>query len=109
MQLILYAGGTFLTGDDLADALLDYGRALGAEDKAEVVRLPIVGDDGFPAVATLLIGPASQIVAQSVRSAHPEPRDPELVTKLRALAAGVNFPAASAPDAYPHSEVDDDF
>lgn len=108
MQLILYAGGSFLTGDDIADALLDYSRALGAEDRAEVVRLPIVGDDGLPAVATFLIGPASQIVAKTVRTDHDEVEDPELVDRLRALTRGVNFPEGARLDHQEGSPMDDD-
>lgn len=108
MQLISYGGGEFLTGDDIATALLEYGRALGAEDKAEIVRMPIIGDDGFPTMATLLIGPASQIVSKSVRSAHPEPQDAEFVERLRRLTSGVNFPAGSRLEGHTDLGMGDD-
>lgn len=95
MQLIFYAGGAFLTGDDITDALIDYSRALGAEDKADVIRIPIIGDDGLASVATFLIGPASQIATKLVRSSHDDPNDPELVQRLRTLTAAVSFPQGS--------------
>lgn len=98
MQRIFYAGSAFLTGDDIADALLEYGRALGAEVKAEIVRVPIIEDDGTPAVAAMLMGPASQVVVKPERSARPDPRDAELVDRLRRLTQGVSFPAGNNLD-----------
>ena len=66
MQMIMYAGEEFVTGDAIADALLAYGRALGQEERAEIVEIPVREDDGSTATAKFLIGPASQIVAKDV-------------------------------------------
>lgn len=98
MQLIMYAGGEFLTGDEIADALLEYSRALGEEDKAQLVQIPIRDSDGTQTTARFLIGPASQIVAKSVSSGSDELVDEEVVARLRSLTRGLNFPEASAID-----------
>lgn len=93
MQIITYAGDEFLTGDDIADALLGYSRALGDEDRAEVVEIPVREDDGSLATAKFLIGPASQIVSRSVQGKGEELTDPELVERLRRMTRGVESPA----------------
>lgn len=101
MQMIFYAGGTFLTGDDIADGLLAYSRALGDEDAAQLVEIPILDDDGSRNTARFLLGPASQIVTKPVRTDGEELRDPHVVEQLQRLARGVSFPEAS------HSDEDD--
>lgn len=106
--MIVYAGGAFLTGDEIAAALLEYSRALGEEDTAQIVEIPIVDEDGSRATARFLIGPASQIVTKSVRSASEELVDAEVVHRLRMLARGVSFPEAAPLDARDDRSEDDD-
>lgn len=95
MQTIIYGGDAYLTGDDIADALLAYGRALGEEVRAELVEIPVQEPDGAVVMAKFLIGPASQIVAKEVPGRGPELEDPELVDRLRTLTRGVESPTAS--------------
>ncbi|WP_309067076.1 hypothetical protein [Microbacterium sp.] len=99
MQIITYAGDEYLTGDAIASALLAYSRALGEEDRAEVVEIPIRDEDGSVVTAKFLIGPASQIVAKSVTGHGPELEDPELVQRLQQLTRGVESPAGGALEA----------
>lgn len=94
MQTIIYGGDAYLTGDDIADALLAYGRALGEEDRAELVEIPVQEPDGGVVTAKFLIGPASQIVVKEVPGRGPELEDPALVERLRTLTRGVESPAA---------------
>lgn len=96
MQIIMYAGGDFLTGDAIADALLEYSRALGEEDGAQLVEIPIRESDGSQTTARFLIGPASQIVAKAVSSDSDELVDVEVVERLRRLTRALSFPEASA-------------
>jgi hypothetical protein len=98
MQVITYAGGEFLTGDDIADALLEYSRALGEEDQAQLVQIPVREPDGSQTTARFLIGPASQIVAKAVPSGVDELVNDEVVARLRRLTRGLSFPEASAVD-----------
>ena len=106
--MIVYAGGEFLTGDEIATALLEYSRALGQEDTAQIVEIPIAEDDGSRATARFLIGPASQIVTKSVRAEAEELVDPEVVDRLRRLARGISFPEASQLDAQEDGSHDEE-
>ncbi|NJI60362.1 MULTISPECIES: hypothetical protein [Microbacterium] len=99
MRSILYGGDEFLTGDDIADALLEYGRALGEEERAEIVEIPVREQDGTVVSAKFLIGPASQIVAKAISGSGPELEDPELVRRLQALTRGVESPSGPPLDA----------
>lgn len=89
----MYAGDEYLTGDAIADALLAYSRALGDEDRAEIVEIPVQEDDGSITTARFLIGPASQIVAKSVAVDGDELEAPELVRELQELTRAVESPA----------------
>ncbi|WP_223622432.1 hypothetical protein [Microbacterium sp. EST19A] len=108
MQLIMYGGEEFLTGDEIADALLAYGRALGQEERAEIIEIPVREEDGSILTAKFLIGPASQIVAKDVRDRGPELEDHELVVRLKDLTRAVESPTAGplemSPDDVP--EID---
>lgn len=98
MQIITYAGDEYLTGDEIADALLAYSRALGEEDRAEIVAIPVREDDGSVVTAKFLIGPASQIVSRTAIGRGPELEDPRLVERLRQLTRGVESPAGGPID-----------
>lgn len=98
----MYAGGEFLTGDEIADALLEYSRALGEEDGAQLVQIPVREPDGSRTSARFLIGPASQIVAKMVSDGGEELVDEEVVARLRRLTRGLNYPEASAVDEQEH-------
>lgn len=98
MQIIMYAGNEYLTGDKIADALLAYSRALGDDEHAEIIGIPVRDDDGSIATAKFLIGPASQIVAQTVNGRGPELEDAELVARLQRLTHSVESPTAQPLD-----------
>jgi hypothetical protein len=92
MQKIVYAGDEYVTGDAIADAVLAYGRALGEEERAQIVEIPVRDEDGSTAIAKFLIGPASQIVAMAVSGYGAELEDVELVERLRRLTKAVESP-----------------
>ncbi|MDQ0729144.1 hypothetical protein [Microbacterium sp. W4I20] len=96
MRIIIYAGDEYLTGDDIADALLDYSRALGDDDRAEIIEIPVRNESGEVVSAKFLIGPASQIVTEAVETPGAELVDTELVGRLRHLTASIERPT-SAP------------
>lgn len=52
MRKIIYAGGEFVTGDRIADALLPYSQALADAGQADSVDLPARSDDGGRVTAT---------------------------------------------------------
>ncbi|MFF1572228.1 hypothetical protein ACFVWR_05730 [Leifsonia sp. NPDC058292] len=64
MKRIHYASGAVITGDDIADVLVRYAAVLAKRGIAAEVQAPIVRDDGSTGTALLLLGPASQILAE---------------------------------------------
>lgn len=44
MKLITTALGSYLTGDDIADAVLEYGHALARDQRTDLIEIPIVVD-----------------------------------------------------------------
>ncbi|RZS64316.1 hypothetical protein EV187_2696 [Agromyces ramosus] len=82
---IVYAGEEMTTGDEIAQALLKYSAALAERGSASTVEIPTLSDDGTRSTATVLVGPASQIVARPVESSFEELRDPRVVEHLTAL------------------------
>lgn len=101
MKTIVYAGGELMTGDDIATALLDYAQALAEAQTADTVEIPVRDADGFVSRATILIGPASQIMLKEVESGD-ELIDGEAVAALRSAARHMRpeaRPQARRPDA----------
>ena len=90
MKTIVYAGGEYTTGDQIATALMEYSRALAEEDTAQNVDIPIVHEDGSVGTATFLIGPSSQIVAEAVETDFEELVDHEAVERLRSMMRGLH-------------------
>jgi hypothetical protein len=107
VKTIIYAGDALTTGDDIAEAVLRYSKALAHSDTAETVEIPVVRSDGRRITATLLIGPASQIVAEEAPDSGHEIVDVELVESLNERARAVADPAAAGEESPPTSWVDD--
>ena len=61
MKLITYAGGTILTGDDVAEALLDYVTAHSRGDESIAVDIQVLEPDGSTRTHTLVLGPATEL------------------------------------------------
>lgn len=64
MKTIHYAGGEVLTSDEIADAVVDYAAALAKRESSAELTIPVILEDGSQSEASLLLGPASQIVAR---------------------------------------------
>jgi hypothetical protein len=85
VHTIHYADGRYLTGDEVAVAVVDYAEALAREGTAAAtVVIPVRADDGSVQRVELLIGPASQIVIEAGDPSDDELLDPELVERIRA-------------------------
>ncbi|RNE63817.1 hypothetical protein [Cryobacterium tepidiphilum] len=79
MKAIHYAGETVLTGDAIADALVLYAGALARRETAATVDIPVRYPDGTVDLASVLLGPASQMVAIPEHSDADELVDDALV------------------------------
>jgi hypothetical protein len=87
MRRIVYAGTTFLTGDDLAASLLDYARALARKGSSDTVALPARMASGSVETVQILIGPASQLVSEPADLEGPEIEDAAAVAELHRRSA----------------------
>jgi hypothetical protein len=82
MKRIHYASGSLLTGDAVAEALVGYAAALAANKTAAEVHAPAVLDSGQRGEVLLLLGPASQILAEDEADQADELLAPEFVADL---------------------------
>ena len=103
MERINYAGGVLITGDAIARAVLAYAEALAKRGTAAEVDIPVRREDGSYGTAQLLLGPASQLVAETVESDLEEPVDEALVARLHQETARLSdsrplFDDAAAPE-----------
>jgi hypothetical protein len=92
MERIHYAGDTFVTGSAIAHSLLAYAQALAARASSATVTIPIWREDGSIASAEILIGPASQLIAEAYESSAPELQDDEVVARLNAATTRLGRP-----------------
>ncbi|WP_345802837.1 hypothetical protein AAIB33_07055 [Microbacterium sp. AZCO] len=65
MKDLLISGSRFLTTDDVADAILNYARALAQYGQSDIVRFPALVD-GVAATSWLTLGPGSGSVLAAV-------------------------------------------
>jgi hypothetical protein len=77
-----HAGGSVLTGNALADAVLDYARALGDRHMLDVVDIPVVNDHGEYGHAQLLVGSGIELMSVTTSSKDPELVDQDTVDAL---------------------------
>ena len=59
MKRISYGGASFLTPDDVADALLKLVIALRRSTAKEALDFPAVDEDGDTVIVTMILGPLS--------------------------------------------------
>ncbi|WP_086521280.1 hypothetical protein [Clavibacter michiganensis] len=87
MHTIHYADGRYLTGDDIARAVVECAQALAREGMAAAtVTVPVWLPEGGVGSVEILIGPASQIVVEQAGPSEDELRDPEAVERIRAVS-----------------------
>jgi hypothetical protein len=72
VKRIYHPGGSIVTGNDLADAVMLYAEALSNRREADVVDIPVIGSDGLHGRAQFLIGSSSQLVSVTSADGGPE-------------------------------------
>ena len=80
MRYVRYAGEELLTGDAIAEAVVQLAEALVANHAAAHVSIPIQLVDGVVGEATLLVSPATQLITL------PGPRDVDELIDEQAVA-----------------------
>ncbi|WKK72749.1 hypothetical protein Q0F99_07505 [Rathayibacter oskolensis] len=89
MKRLRYAGGGLLVGDTVAHALLAYARDLALERTSDTVMLVGLTEDGDRDEAEMLIGPSSQLFADSAGGPEGLPGDEAIVTEMEARRSGL--------------------
>jgi hypothetical protein len=101
MKRVSYAGTSFVTGSEIAEALLAFIAALGLSGESAQVTIPALDLDSVPTTVDLVIGPASEIVALQLPVSGDELRDDAVVQYLHDRARDLARPrgvAATADD-----------
>lgn len=86
MKRLSYAGGTFVTSDEVADALVHFVSTVPRNRRNQVVVVPGFGPDGKPTPVALVLGPASQIMSQHEVVSYAEPETQGVAEQVRAQA-----------------------
>jgi len=94
MKRIHYASGSLLTGDDIADVIVRFAAALAHNNQAAEVRAPAVTDGGTREVL-LLLGPASQMLAEDEPYEGTELLDQRFVDEFEHRIAALAPPRAT--------------
>lgn len=83
-QVHFCSGSVFVTGDEIAMALLRYVAAVAAARRSDVVTVPTRSGSGHAGTVTLMVNGVSQISADSYEHAGPELADDDFVARLTA-------------------------
>lgn len=97
MKIIVYAGAELLTGDDIAIGVLRYCEALAGSVVAEIIEIPVREADGTLGLATLLVGPSSQMVLKNVTSPWEDVVDLDVMRRLGERTRAQRIVADSHP------------
>jgi hypothetical protein len=83
MREIVYAGGSFVTADDIAEALLEYAAELANAERAATVHVPAVGTLGESVEVAIVVGPASQLLSTPTANPGEPPEGAFFVQDVR--------------------------
>jgi hypothetical protein len=108
VKIIVYAGAELLTGDEIAIGVLRYCEALAGSVVAEVIEIPVREIDGTLGLATLLVGPSSQMVVKNVTSEWDDVVDLDVMRRLRERTSAQRIVADRPPSTDHVIHVGDD-
>jgi hypothetical protein len=94
MHEVTYAGASFITSDEVAEALVEYAAALANADRAATVEVPVGGLEAGATSLRVLIGPASQLLATPVVSEDVVTGGEAFVAATRSRIEGLKRPWA---------------
>lgn len=108
MRVVTFGSQSFFVGDDIADALLEYGRVLSNEHRADVLTVKAITDDGSEIDVGLLFGPNAAFVVRSTDRDLAPPDNDQLVKYINDAIHFIHRPPNSLaegldvePDTYP--------
>jgi hypothetical protein len=104
MKLLTNRNGSYLTGTEIADAVLHYGLVLARRREIDIVNVPFVGSDGVVRRVELTIGWQAEVTAVS----DAEPTDELLeVDTIVAIYAKADSLGAVHALPFTHEERDE--
>jgi hypothetical protein len=105
MKVLINRNGSYLTGDDLADAVMHYGLALARKREMDIVDIPFVASDGWVRRVQLTVGWNVDTTSTSTTSTG-EASD-ELVESETTRALNVKADSIDALQGHPfsHDEI----
>jgi hypothetical protein len=86
MKRVSYAGGSFVTSDEVAEELLDFVVTVPRNRRNQVVTVPGFDTEGRASVVALVLGPSSQLMSLHEAVDYSEPDTTTVVEHLRAQA-----------------------
>ncbi len=86
------SGSSFVTGTDIAEALIRYAHTVAIRGEMDVVEVPMVASDGARGRISLLLTPTTQMSAESLHLAGPEVTDAPFVDRLRGEIVRLSSP-----------------
>jgi hypothetical protein len=109
MKQVTYAGTTFITGSDIADALIVLATALGRHGGAAAVRIPARYEHDEVRSLDIVMGASSAFVAMELRPTADELFDPDCVRALGEQSRAVSAPRSiTAVEVLPTGWADPD-
>jgi hypothetical protein len=88
MRILSYSGESVVTTDGVGEAVVDYARALIADNSTDVIDIPILFETE-QLTASLVLGPASQLIVVPSRETNVELRDEMTIARLHAKIAAL--------------------
>jgi hypothetical protein len=98
MKRVSYAGGSFVSGDRIVDAVTRFTTANANVERAAEIEVPAMDVDGRVQMIGIVVGPASQMFYEPI-VAQNELEDDEFVAQMEALTE--RLVAASGVDPSP--------
>jgi hypothetical protein len=84
MKRVSYAGGSFVSGDDIVHAVTRFAAANANASRSAEIEVPALDVDGRYQTIGIVLGPSSQLFYEPVVSQH-ELEDEEFVARTDAL------------------------
>ncbi|MBT2483177.1 MULTISPECIES: hypothetical protein [unclassified Microbacterium] len=92
MKHVTFGEKAHFLGDDAADTLVEYAKALGNADHSDTVTLAAVDDHGNSVEATFLLNPSSAMLVETSSSNMAEPDNDAAIEDMRARMARLTDP-----------------
>jgi hypothetical protein len=105
VKSITYAEQSWLVGDEVSDALVDYAVLLARTNSADSIDMNALSTKGEPKVLTLVIGPATMMTLASADDSNPEPDNTDALVIMRERMRIIQSPPVTLPSGSGLGEV----